>query len=163
VTGRSDRLFRLSWGPWVFVAMFAVFLGANLTLGVVAYNSWTGLETEGAYRKGVAYNQHLEAARAQEALGWQVEIDLIAIDSGRARLAAEIRDRNGRAVRPRSVTAELIRPTHSGYDLTLPLLELSAGSYGAEFDLPLRGQWDVRILAAHGAGTHQSQRRMVLR
>jgi nitrogen fixation protein FixH len=152
----------LTWGPWVFFAMFAVVLAANGVMVVFAYSSWTGLETQGAYEKGLAYNETLAAAREQAALGWQVGITLAPGGAGQLRLEATFRDRNGRPLRLTAVTARLIRPTHSGHDLVLPLAELESGRYGAETIFPLPGQWDVRVRAEHAGGSYQATRRVVV-
>jgi nitrogen fixation protein FixH len=142
--------------------MFAVVLAANGALVAFAFGSWTGLETQGAYEKGVAYNDTLAAAREQAALGWQVGITLAPGDDGRVRLEATFQDRNGRPPRLTAVTARLIRPTHSGHDLVLPLAKLESGRYGVETIFPLPGQWDVRVRAEHAGGSYQATRRVVV-
>jgi nitrogen fixation protein FixH len=162
MTGLAPLRRPLTWGPWVFFAMFAVVIAANGVLVFFAVGSWTGLETDGAYEKGVAYNETLAAARAQAALGWQVEVEVVSRGAGRVRLEVTFRDRNGRPLRLNAVTARLVRPTHSGHDLRLPLARLEVGRYGAETIVPLPGQWDVRVLAEHGGGSYQASRRVVV-
>jgi nitrogen fixation protein FixH len=152
----------LTWGPWVFFAMFAVVFAANGIMVVFAFGSWTGLETRGAYEKGVTYNETLAAARAQAALGWRVEITLEPTGTGLVRLEAAFRDRDGRPPRLTAVTARLIRPTHSGHDLVLALAAQGMGRYGTETTLPLPGQWDVRVHAEHAGGSYQATRRVVV-
>ncbi len=158
----TGKPLRLSWGPWIFFALFGIVLLANGIMVWMAFGTWTGLETRGHYDKGRAYNQVLEAARAQDELGWRVEVALTPAGGETVSLEARFRDRDGRAVKPGAVTARLVRPTHEGYDLTLPLDERGAGRYGADFVPPLPGQWDVRILADHSGGTFQSVRRLVI-
>jgi nitrogen fixation protein FixH len=162
MTGQRRPRRTLTWGPWVFFAMFAVVFAANGMLVVFAFGSWTGLETRGAYEKGLAYNETLAAARAQAALGWQAGITVAPAGAGRIRLEATFRDRDGRPPRLTAVTASLIRPTHSGHDLVLPLAKLEDGRYGAEADLPLPGQWDIRVLAEYAGGSYQATRRVVV-
>ncbi|MDH3596413.1 MAG: FixH family protein [Rhodospirillales bacterium] len=162
MTGRPRPRRPLAWGPWVFFAMFAVVFAANGVLVVFAFGSWTGLETRGAYEKGLAYNDTLAAAREQAALDWQVGITLAPGDDGRVRLEATFRDRSGRPPRLTAVTARLIRPTHSGHDLVLPLAKLENGRYGTETVFPLPGQWDVRVRAEHAGGSYQATRRVVV-
>jgi nitrogen fixation protein FixH len=162
MTGKPRPRPPLTWGPWVFFAMFAVVFAANGALVVFAFGSWTGLETQGAYEKGLAYNDTLAAAREQAALGWQVEIALVPGGAGRIRLETTFRDRNGRPPRLTAVTARLIRPTHSGHDLVLPLAKLENGRFGVETSLPLPGQWDVWVRAEHAGGSYQATRRVVI-
>ncbi|MEX0697893.1 MAG: FixH family protein [Dongiaceae bacterium] len=156
------------WIPGVFVAGFVVMLAVNAALVYLALDSFSGLETEGAYRRGVAYDATLAAARAQGEMGWRVAIDatpLPAADGGpgRARdLAATFADRAGWPLGDLSVRALLIRPTHAGYDLEVALPHLGAGRYGAQVLLPLPGQWELRLVAARGAETWQTSRRLHL-
>lgn len=153
----------LTWGPWVFFAMFAVVLTANGILVYFAFSTWTGLETQGAYEKGLTYNRTLEAARRQAALGWQVEIAVEPKDAEKVWLEARFRDRDDRPLRLHAVAARLVRPTHSGHDLVVPLTKLQTGRYGTEITPPLPGQWDVRVRAEHDGGTYQVTRRVVFR
>ncbi len=153
---------RLGWGPWVFFAMFAVVLAANGIMMIFAFTSWTGLETVGAYSKGVDYNRTLEAARAQRTLGWQLESVVQSTGAQGVRIEVTLRDRRGGAVIPDRVRARLIRPTHSGHDTTVTLAKRAAGRYGTELVLPLPGQWDLLILAEHPGGVYQARRRVVI-
>ncbi len=154
---------RLTWGPWVFFAMFAVIFAVNGVMVAFAFGTWTGLETHGAYEKGLAYNKTLEAARRQDALGWQVEIALEQRDAEKVWLEVTFRNSDERPLRLYAVTAHLVRPTHSGHDLEVPLARLRAGRYGAELRPPLPGQWDIRVKAEHDDGTYQATRRVMIR
>ena len=40
-----------------------------------------------------------------------------------------------------------MRPTEEGYDFALDLSESEPGRYQAEVELPLVGQWEVRLAA----------------
>ena len=73
------------WIPWALCSIFAAFLLANGIMIYFAVASWTGVGTENAYERGLAYNQTLDAVRAQEALGWQVEAELQPLGDGEAR------------------------------------------------------------------------------
>lgn len=153
---------RLGWGPWVFVAMFTVVVAANGIMIAFAFTSWTGLETRDAYEKGVDYNRTLEAARAQEALGWQVESQVVSTGGQGVRIEVNLRNRRGDAVAPEQVRVRLIRPTHSGHDMTMTLAKRGAGRYGGNLVLPLRGQWDLLVLAEHPGGVFQARKRVVV-
>jgi len=60
----SGTTSRDSWIPKMFLAGFLVVIVANATMAGFAFSSWTGIATEDAYRKGLAYNATLHAARA---------------------------------------------------------------------------------------------------
>ena len=153
----------LTWGPWVFFAMFAVIIAVNAVMVAFAFSTWTGLETKGHYEKGLAYNKTLEAARRQDALGWQVDIALEQGDAEKVWLEVTFRDPDDRPLRLQAVEARLVRPTHSGHDFEVPLARLQEGRYGTELTPPLPGQWDIRVKARHDGGIYQATRRVMIR
>ena len=57
----------------MFLAFFGVVIAVNMVMFRVATKSFSGIETDSAYRVGLAYNTELEAARQQAALGWAVD------------------------------------------------------------------------------------------
>ncbi len=152
---------------WFFV-LFGTFLIANATLVYFALTSWTGLEVEGHYLKGVAYNDTLAHARAGEALGWNVDIDFMpATDSAfeeikDGNLSVRITDRAGNPLENAKIDALFFRPTHEGFDRRLSLGSQGGGLYVAQASLPLAGQWDVRVLIRHGVDSYRAKRRIVV-
>ncbi len=149
------------WIPWALSSIFAAFLLANGIMIYFAAASWTGVGTENAYERGLAYNQTLDALRAQEALGWQVAAELRPLGNGEARVEVALSDRDGHPVAVRRVRARLERPTHEGYDREADLRDLGGGLYGGAIALPLPGQWDLKILVEHAGGLHQTTRRVM--
>lgn len=131
----------------MLLGFFGVVLAVNGIMLYVAASSFTGIETENAYVKGLAYNETLNAAEAQKALGWTVELDQRSLDGGLREVTAVFRDQSGRPLDGLAVTAELRRPVHEDMDRTLALMPLGGGRYGAEVELPLLGQWDARLEA----------------
>ena len=164
MTTASDQSERKSgWIPWAFVGIFAVFLVANGIMVYFASATWTGVETENAYERGLDYNRTLAAVRDQEALGWQVAVEVQSIGQREARVEVALSDRDGRPVAARSVRARLNRPTHAGYDTKADLRDLGAGQYSGKIAVPLPGQWDLQVLVEHSGGLHQTTRRVVLK
>lgn len=135
------------WIPWVFVGLFLLVLAANGTMIVIAVSTFTGLETTQAYEKGLAYNNRLAAAAEQDKLGWTAAF--VAAPKGEKRVALELEltDRLGNAITSADVEAALVRPVQEGYDLAVRLDDQGNGRYAAEVDLPLPGQWDIRLTA----------------
>lgn len=148
--------------PWLFVAFFGVVLAANGALVAVALESFTGLSTEGAYEKGLAYNRTLAEAVAQEKLGWALDADASALKRGAGRLGVTLRGRDGAALTGAHVAARFIRPTVAGADTQTKLMETAAGYYEAEPALPLAGQWDMVVIASHDGASYQTTRRIVI-
>ena len=123
--------------PWLFVAFFGVVFAANGALVAVAVESFTGLSTEGAYQKGLAYNRTLAEAAAQEKLGWALAADASALKRGAGRITVTLRAHDGAPLTGAHLEARFIRPTVAGADTDLRLSETAAGFYEGDPALPL--------------------------
>lgn len=154
------RLLRLEPWPLAIVLFFVVVVAVNLLLVRLSQLSWTGLVTEGAYVKGLAFNRTLEAQRAQEALGWRVALDVSLLSVGReGRLLVSLWDRHGQPLSGVGIQGVLFRPVHQGVDQSFVLAEVQPGIYGAGVMVPLPGQWEVRLnMVASGDSYHYVQR-----
>jgi len=162
ITGRFRRG-RDWWIPWVFVGFFAVVVAANAIMVVLAMESWSGLETEDAYRKGLAYNRDLEAAKRQAARGWRTGFAFEPTGDRQGRIVVTLADRAGAPLSRAEVSARVVRPTHTGYDFDLPFDERAGGRYVARTDFPLTGQWEIRVSAVRGEAVYRESHRVVLR
>jgi len=160
ITGPAGRD---RWIPWAFVAFFGVVLAANGAMIWIAFATWTGLETEGAYQKGLAYNRTLAAAKAQEELGWRVDLSVAATGGRLADLELTLADRHGNLMEDAKVTAAFVRPTHAGHDLELVLPHIHAGVYDAEAALPFPGVWELHLTVDSGDETYRMRRRIFLK
>ena len=149
-----------SWIPWAFVGFFLVVLLANGIMAAFAFGTWTGLSTEGAYEKGLAYNQTLQTRARQAALGWQVAIALEQA-TDRPRLVAALRTLDDTPLWADSVTARLTRPTHAGHDFEVSLADEGSGRFSSRIDLTLPGLWDVSLTVIKGGKELTSGRRVV--
>ena len=129
------------------LGFFAVVIAVNVIFVVLALESWTGLSTEDAYRRGLAYNETLSQAEAQRALGWRARVALEPLADGQARLSAVFVDSAGTPVVGLAVSGELRRPTNAGADRTIALSPEAPGRYGVDLPLLLRGQWDAHLRA----------------
>ena len=163
VMRRDPKAQRGQWIPWAFVAFFGVMLVANGTLIWFAFTSWTGLDTGKAYQRGLAYNRTLEAARQQAALGWKVDFAVEQAGARQALIEVTLEDAHGDLLEHADVHAAVVRPTHAGYDFAQSLPHEHAGRYRATLDLPLPGQWELRIVAAEGGDTYRLTRRIHIR
>jgi len=155
---RGDR-----WIPWSFVAFFVVVLVANGGMIVAAFSSWPGLDTTSAYQRGLAYNRMLATAAEQEELGWTVAFAFTQQGPFRGIVQIDLADRFGSRLRHADVRAHFVRPTSEGSDLRVDLAHQSGGRYQAEVELPLEGQWDVRIAASSNGQIYRLSERIFLR
>jgi nitrogen fixation protein FixH len=161
--------FRIT-GKWVlkaFILSFGVIFAVNGLLTYYALESWSGLETENAYDKGLAHNQTLANAQAQALLGWQVVVlyETVAADGPKRAgvLTVKVRDKQGQAMNGLAGTALLWRPTHEGSDQRAVLAATEAGVYRTEVNVPAAGQWDVRLELTGAGQPYRLRRRIVIK
>lgn len=138
------------------LAMLAGFFGLMLTAnGAFVYfalDSWSGLETEDAYRRGLTHNQTLDAAAAQQSLGWQVEHRVRPLTSRTYDVTVTFHDRTAAPIDGLAVAVTLRRPTNEGQDMTVTLSPAGPGVYRGDITPPLKGQWDLRLAAESADG-----------
>jgi nitrogen fixation protein FixH len=153
------------WYPWIFVVGMLLVIGVNAVMAAYAIGTFPGFESEDAYRKGLAYNETIAAARVQDQRGWQIDLRFTPSDDPGGHggdLDVAIVDRTGDPVRGLEVKADLIRPTRGGVDTSFMLGDRGAGLYGTTIAAPLPGQWDARIVARRGQDEFQATRRIIV-
>jgi nitrogen fixation protein FixH len=140
---------------WIVLAALFAFFGtmfvANGALVYYAFSTFSGEEEASPYEHGLAYDKDIEAARAQEARGWNVTLGVQRPQRGApASVAVAIRDANNEALAGLNVSASFEFPTDNHLDRRASLIEIQAGEYRGE--VPLRaGRWDV-VIEATGEG-----------
>ena len=145
----------------IIIGGFSIVLAANSALVYFALTTWTGLETEQHFVKGLAYNDDLEAASRQQDLGWQMQLETAFSDSKTGDIGITFVDREGRPMNDLDIKVFAVRPTHTGYDRQFKATPSGAGSYNSTFSLPLQGQWDFRVVARRGDDVFQRVERVV--
>ena len=133
----------------ILIGFFGLMLVANGIFVYFALSTYQGLDNPNAYERGVNYNQRIEAAEKQAALGWSHQ--LVAGDTGELEVA--IRDRTGQPVTGLIVSGE-IRRAVGGEAAGLPLKLESAGDglYRASAAGAEPGNWIVWLDAARLQG-----------
>lgn len=145
------------WIPWIFVGGMMVVVAVNAVLAFTAVSSFSGLETDGHYRKGLAYNKNLAAARAQKQRGWSMTHVL-----SEGMLTVTFVDHEGRPLDDLDARAILFRPTQQGHDQEVTLVSVGQGAYRAALVPDLPGLWSLRVVASRGDEDFQEVRRMVV-
>ncbi|MBF0190759.1 MAG: FixH family protein [Magnetococcales bacterium] len=154
-------VFRLEPWPTAIVLFFVVVVVVNLIFIRLSMTTWNGVVTEGAYDKGVAYNQVLKAQREQDALGWRVTVDESALRVGQeGTLQLSILDRQGSPVAGARVEGELTRPGQKELDRTFSMTEQRPGVYEARLHLSLPGLWDLKWRIDGAGGEYRLARRI---
>ncbi len=135
-----------------FLSFFGIVVGVNLVMAYLAVSTFSGVETDDAYRKGRDYNETLSQRRTQKALGWSLELDTIAGVDGEVRLSVIATDSEGLPIENMSVEATFWRPAASGIDQVQVLMAVGGGHYAGTFTLPAAGNWQIRIEAVSPNG-----------
>lgn len=122
------------WIPRYFFMFFVVVALLDGIFVYMAVSTQTGIVTENPYKKGLAYNQTLEKARAQPILNHKVSYA-----DGILRWVLPLTKA--------SVTASIRRPVQDGYDFDITLRHKGDGVYEAKPALPLPGAWTAELKA----------------
>lgn len=137
VLRKSDK-----WIPWYFVLFFAAIAIIDGTFVTLAIKTHTGMVTEHAYEKGLAYNEILDKAAAQT----QIDINQKAAFKDGV-LSWNLSTKKGQNIKDAKVTARLFRPAQDGYDFDVLLENKENGLYEARPRFPLPGLWMARLEA----------------
>lgn len=162
-TGKQRR-----WTGWhtlaTLVGFFGVIFTVNGIMTYIALSTFSGIETPNAYQFGRDYNQTLEAAAAQQALGWQVGFDEVFAptpEGANARVTISVRDTNDMPLTGLSGALTFWRPVARGDDVEAQLVETAPGIYSTSAALSARGHWEMRLLfARNGADPYYLEKRI---
>ncbi|MGI9403981.1 MAG: FixH family protein [Hyphomicrobium sp.] len=130
------------------IAFFAIVLVADGYMIYKAVSTFGGLETEDAYRKGLAYNDRIAVANAQAKRGWRDQLNYLP-QSKRLRIA--LLDREGAGVSGLDITASLGRPATNRFDREFSFVQTGPGIYEAEIPAIESGWWTVGVQARRTA------------
>lgn len=144
----------------VLIAFFGAMLVANGIFVYFAVATFSGGDTSNAYRKGLNYNETLDAAELQAARGWQIELGY---DGRAARLVVSVHDKNAAPVTGLGLAGALSRPATDKEDRAIELTELEQGVYAAEINLD-PGVWVISLDSRQDSGAtepvYQLKRRL---
>ena len=128
----------------IVVAFFGTIIAVNATMAVFATRTFGGKVVENSYVASQRFNGWLEAARAQERLGWTSAAALdetrhvvVRLDSGEAPLADAM------------VTAVARHPLGRQAEVPLRFAADGQGAYRSDRALPA-GRWQVHFHFARG-------------
>ena len=127
----------------IIVSGFAIIIAVNLFMATLAVRGFGGVIVENSYVAGQEFNDWLDAAEEQEALGWSVEmtrsenghllIDTTSVPDGA------------------TVTAEARRPLGQPESKSLSFIEATPGNHVSLEPLDT-GRWIVRLKVASPEG-----------
>ncbi len=127
------------------IAFFGVVFAVNGVFLYQALSTHTGIVANEPYRKGLEYNQRIEADERQQALGWTVDL---AVPDRAGEVRAVMVDSSKRPVTGLRLVGRVGRPSTSDRDHALEFKEASAGSYVAPVAALEEGAWIVELQAS---------------
>lgn len=136
-------------GKHVLIGLVSFFLfvaGVNAYMITKAVTTFSGLDGEDSYRRGLDYNRTIAEAEMQSKLGWSGQTAAL---PGWHGIGVTLLDRDGHPVTGLAVTGKLERPSTNTSDETLTFKETAPGRYEAQTAAQLAaGGWVVNVDAA---------------
>jgi nitrogen fixation protein FixH len=162
---RPEKAMREVTGRMVLiclVAFFAVVAGVNAIMIRAAVSTFSGIDTENAYQAGLAFEQEVVAAEAQDALHWRVSAQVSEV-AGATLLDVVAVDAAGRPLAGLQATGHLVHPTDRRSDHEVPLDEDASGKFHGRTEAVV-GQWSLVIeLSRDGTRLFRSRNRVFVR
>jgi nitrogen fixation protein FixH len=160
---RSDtRARRRSLIPLLFPAAMLPVLAANGALIYFALQSKPALVSERPFEEGRTYNRELQAAAAQDRLGWSARLDAPLRAGTAGSVALDVTGRDGAPLTGLMVELRVWRPVGALPEQRLRLAETVSGRYTASIALPQAGQWQFDFVARRGTDEFVDARRVVI-
>lgn len=137
------------WILICFIAFFGVIIAVNSFFLYSAITTQTGVVTDDAYKKGLAYNDVLTQAKEQPNLKDKPSFeDRI--------LRWTLINGQGKTINNADVTAHIIRPIQDGHDFNIKLKNKGNGVYEATLDLPFKGLWMAQLESKWNKQTYKT-------
>jgi nitrogen fixation protein FixH len=150
----------------VFLALglfsLTVLLANGIMIGL-AFSTFSGVSTDNAYQKGLAYNRVIRAAHEQARLGWTGAAEFAPKGLQTGRLEFRLHDGDGQPIDSAEVEVRLVRATHAGEDFHAFLVARGNGIYVQKLEFPLLGLWDAYFVARTEDKVFRLRERLVLR
>jgi nitrogen fixation protein FixH len=146
----------------LLLGFFGVVAGANTMMIHYAVTTFRGEQDPSPYEHGLAYDKDIAAARAQEALRWNVSAGVSRDKEGKAVVEVAVTDASQKPVTGLAFTSALVAPADKQLDKHLSLAETAPGIYSGRI-AATPGQWDLLLEASHdSARVFRSKNRIAL-
>lgn len=135
---------------FILMTFFGIMFAVNGAFVYFALSTFGGVDTDDAYRKGLAYNATIAEADAQAARGWKPQL---AYDETSGTLTLKVADEAGRPIAGLDVEGKLSRPATDALDRPLGGFEEHAGGvYSGRIDNLDRGAWIADLVLKSSDG-----------
>lgn len=129
------------------IAFYGVIITVNSLFVFFALDTWPGLTTEDSYKKGLAYNQTIDAATRQSALGWLSNVSVDAAAGADKVVTIRMTGAGNASISGLVVTAKVERAVGTPATQVITLYETAPGRYSGTFKSPAEGRWIAEINA----------------
>lgn len=136
ITGRKVLL--------MMVAFFGVIFAVNGVFLYFAIDSWPGLTSDKAYVEGLQYNQVLESAERQAAVGWTSSLAVETRDGGSA-IRVTMTDASGDMLSGLKPMLSILRPVGQPDPILVAAHEVHPGVYETLMPTLEAGRWSIAV------------------
>ncbi|USG60419.1 FixH family protein [Sneathiella marina] len=137
---------------FMLAGFFGLMFAVNGVFVYFALNSFSGVSVSDAYRRGLAYNQELQAKEKQNARGWQHMLEFVQLDDKNGIIRLKLLDLDKQPMANLTVSGTLGRPVIEESDKTVTFV-FAEQFYTADLVDLEKGQWDVTIQILGGGYT----------
>ncbi|NBX52388.1 MAG: hypothetical protein EBT63_01880 [Proteobacteria bacterium] len=142
---KLDRI-RIYW-PYAIFGLFAVVIVVNIIYIILAKDSWRGIYTPDAYKKGVEYNKILENIDEQYKIGIKISNTISQRTSKDLFIETYATNKNGETLRNISIIYVFKYLPDAKYDITRLIDSTSYGNLN--ISLPKPGKWQLETIVKH--------------
>lgn len=144
--------------PWAVMGAMSVVVAVNTGMVYFALHTFPGQVGSDGFDLSNHYDQVLESAQRQAALGW--DLRTAPVEAGRAVLT--LTDRSGEPLRGAHIEAVAERPLGAAETTHLAFHDAGAGRYVADAALTIPGQWELQVSASAQGHAIATTRRIVV-
>jgi nitrogen fixation protein FixH len=146
----------------LLVAFFCIVIGVNAIMIYSAVTTHSGVVAAEPYRKGLHYNERVEADERQQRLRWDQALSV----ERTGNIALILTDAGGRRIHGLDVRLVIGRPSTNRQDIEVALLADDAGRYVASIAPLQPGAWiatvEARASATDSEPVFRARRRLWL-
>ena len=129
------------------VAFFCIVIGMNALMVYSAVSTYSGVVAAEPYRKGLHYNERIQADERQQRLRWETALSV----EPTGKIALTFTDADGRRIQHLDVRLMIGRPSTNRQDRTVALVGDGAGYFSADVAPLSAGAWIAAIEARASA------------
>lgn len=144
----------------ILLGFFGTVIAVNVTMATLAIRTFSGLDGNDSYQRGLDYNKTIAEQAEQQRLGWSNAMTFTA-DGNAVRLT--LTDRQAHPVEGLAVAGTIGRGATDRFDRGLVFHEAAAGIYEAPLNALAPGTWQVSLEAKGAAGTYRLKERLWLK